>query len=161
MHPMETAALLKGLVNVSALLWGSQASVTSATPFFPSQGVPAAAALPPVPPLLLLFAVCVPLTHTREAEDDVFSRLLPLVATASAQESSNFNFNDSVTLPSTAKVHMSLWGLGWEMVWMAAVGEANSPSWFITFGEDVGNSTSLSLTGLLVSSGTALLSRCA
>lgn len=30
MHPVETAAPLKGLVNVSALLWGSQASATSA-----------------------------------------------------------------------------------------------------------------------------------
>lgn len=123
--------------------------------------MPTAAALPLVLPRLLLFAVCVSLTKTREAEDDVCTRLLPLVETTSAQESSNFYFNDSVTLPSTAEVHMSLCGLRWEMVWMAAVAEANLPSWFIMFGEDFGNSTSLSLTGFLVSSGKALLSKCA
>lgn len=61
-------------------------------------------------------ALCARLTSMQEAEDDVCIRVLTVVAITSAQGSSNFSFNDSVTLPGIAKVLMSLWGLGWEVV---------------------------------------------
>lgn len=61
-------------------------------------------------------AICARLTSMQEAEDNVCIRVLALVAIMSAQISSNFSVNASVTLPCIAKVLMSLWGLGWEMV---------------------------------------------
>lgn len=93
---MEMPALLKALMNASVLLFITYASAISAALVFPSWGMPTVGALPPVLQLLLLFAVCAQLTHTQETEDDVCSRVLLLVATESAQGSSNFNFNGSV-----------------------------------------------------------------
>ena len=110
MHSMKTPALLKGLVNMSALPSASQASVISATLV---SGVPTARVLLPVLRLFLLPSMPSWPTHRRQR---VMSALRCwLVATASAQGSSNFHFSDFVTLPHIAKVHMNLWRLGWEM----------------------------------------------